>query len=62
MCHHGIDDVTSRVKQLGPSDVYMCTPRNHSSNRGTCTPLAPPLKLPVLIVSRAEMVMVPLHV
>ena len=44
MCHHGIYDVTLRVQQLGPSDVYMCTP------------LAPPLKLPV---SRAEMVMVP---
>ena len=58
MCHHGKYDDTLRVEQSGPSDVHVHT-RNHSSNRGTCTHLAPPLKLPV---SRAEMVMVHLHV
>ena len=25
MCHIGTYDVTLRVQQLGPSDVYMCT-------------------------------------
>ena len=39
------------MQQLGPSDVHVHA-RNHSGNRGTGAPPAPPLKLPV---SRAEM-------
>ena len=51
MCHHGTYDVTSKEQQLGPGDVHT---RNHTSNRETCAPPAPLLKLSV---SRAEMVM-----